>query len=1673
MIKKLLFIFLAFVFLSSLAQAQQPVWYNYDQTYYKIPTGSDGIHRISASALSSAGINLDGLDPRTIRLYHRGKEVAIHIEGENDGRLDAGDYIDFYGRRNDGTLDKLLYTDLQEIPNPYFNTTSDTTAFFLTISEGQNGKRMNLRPAPEASLPQATNYESEELLALGEQYSLGVAYALGFRLSKFDLGQGWMSSVISKGNTRRITFEQLGAMANPGAAKLEFGLVGRSENAHSTRIFAGPNTTTQRLIGTANFAGFVSNQQVVDLAMTDFNADGSVVISFESAGAESVDNVSVAYAKITFRNTVSVGDFTSELFISPAGNQQIQLSQLSGNYSAMEISDPLNPEKVQLAVNQQSLAFRSAVPTDSSKVWMQNEENIIQVLAVEPLRFRNYLAQPANYILVGHSALEQPTNQFDNPLKAYAEHRGSPAGGGFDTLTVKVEDLYNQFAYGEYSPVAIYEFLKAYFPVHKPTHLLLAGRSLAMYSTARSGGVTYYYRNNPGAFSFRDLIPAGGFPFSDNIYTLGLDPSKPDVPALAVGRIPARNAQHLADYLSKAIEKDAVGISGSWQKELIHLTGGVSEFELERYFNFMNGFKTIAEGPYLGGNVTTYRKRSNSTIEVIDITGDLNEGRSMLTFFGHGSPTVIDIEIGFASDPTLNYQNKGKYPIMLFNGCDYGAAYGNSYTQGEDWVITPEKGAVSVIANSAIGVDVYLRRYSDMFYRKAFADSTLIYRTLGEVKREAEEAYVENYGTSPLSYSHMEQMINYGDPGVRIFPADKADYSVNVAEVSVESFDEVPVSVLSDSLKLSFVLRNIGRVDTDSISFKVSRRLADGTTETFDQVKIPYVARIDSLFFSIPNTGRNSAGENTFTIEVNSAMDVDEMTFTNNSVTFAKFIPLSGTLNLYPLEYGIVSEEETELIAQVPGKISEDRTVIIQLDTAAAFNSAYRKEIRVTTRGLAEMPLSLTAFSDSTTFYWRSKYQEPKPGETDAWTNSSFSYIPSGPEGWTQRTSYQLDDDQLTNLEISESDRRWKYLDIQANVEVFTVGAGVDSLSFRNTQFYLDQIPQIIDNVNNANSRLCPNGSLGLVAFEQKSLMPYLAIPVPGFDILDSRACGRVPQMIQSIQNSWITTPGQTMLLDYVNNVKDGDYVVIFSVGNVTFEAWPDAAIEKMKEFGASEATLRALKTGDPYILYGRKGMRPGEAIEIIGNKNIDVPEREQTLSFDTELAGYLTSGVVLTPRVGPASTWERFFQNVNTRNWINEEEKTYFDIIGVKENGEEDLLIGNSFDQEMDLSFINSQTYPYLKLRYSMNDPESTAPAQLDKWQVNYTGVPEGVLILKSAKDQVNLREGEAGLLELQFKNISQYNFLDSIQVDWKMTNLGSKKVEEFSKKFPALKAGESFDFTIEFNSIGKTGENELEIFANPRIQREQTFRNNQVDMGSYFVVEGDNSTALLDVNFDGIYIMDGDIVSPNVLITALLKNDQTLLYKKDTVGLDLYLKQNCEACDFKRVNFSNPNLTWTPASEDEDFKVSLIPGPLEDGIYTLRVTNEDSSEPYEITFEVINESQITNFYPYPNPFSTSVRFVFTVTGMEVPDEIKIQIMTVTGKVVREILQNELGPIRIGNNLTEYAWDGKDEFGDQLANGVYIYRVLVRKNGQFMEHRPTAGDKAFKKGYGKMYLLR
>ena len=160
----------------------------------------------------------------------------------------------------------------------------------------------------------------------------------------------------------------------------------------------------------------------------------------------------------------------------------------------------------------------------------------------------------------------------------------------------------------------------------------------------------------------------------------------------------------------------------------------------------------------------------------------------------------------------------------------------------------------------------------------------------------------------------------------------------------------------------------------------------------------------------------------------------------------------------------------------------------------------------------------------------------------------------------------------------------------------------------------------------------------------------------------------------------------------------------------------------------------------------------------------------------------------------------------------------------------------------------------------------------------------------------------------------------------------------------------------------------------------------------------------------------------------------------------------------------------------------INFNPYLFEDGEYELIVTGKDAvgnkagDLDYHVVFNVINKPMISNMLNYPNPFTTSTAFVFTLTGSDVPQNMRIQILTITGKIVKEITKDELGPIHIGRNITDYKWDGTDMYGQKLANGVYLYRVLTNLNGKSLDKYKTSEndtDKYFNKGYGKIYLMR
>jgi hypothetical protein len=238
------------------------------------------------------------------------------------------------------------------------------------------------------------------------------------------------------------------------------------------------------------------------------------------------------------------------------------------------------------------------------------------------------------------------------------------------------------------------------------------------------------------------------------------------------------------------------------------------------------------------------------------------------------------------------------------------------------------------------------------------------------------------------------------------------------------------------------------------------------------------------------------------------------------------------------------------------------------------------------------------------------------------------------------------------------------------------------------------------------------------------------------------------------------------------------------------------------------------------------------------------------------------------------------------------------------------------------------------------------------------------------------------------------------------------------------------------------------------------------------------DVTNPLLDVTFDGVRILNGDIISAKPSILISLKDENKFLALNDTSAYTITLQRPGQTTG-ERIYFAQ-GLEFTPGSLPKNSATILYrPVFTEDGRYTLSVQAKDRSNnssgatEYKIRFEVNTKPSVTNVLNYPNPFSSSTRFVFTLTGSEVPEVFTIQIMTITGKIVREITRAELGFMHIGRNISEYAWDGKDAFGDQLANGVYLYRVRTKLNGENIEKSAGPADKYFSRDIGKMVLMR
>jgi Peptidase family C25/FlgD Ig-like domain len=1601
------FIFLFFsllIFPFAHAQYLGNEWINYNQKYYKLKITQKGIYQLTYSDLKTAGFPTN-INPEKIQLFRLGQEQAIFIKGQEDKIFNETDFIEFYAEENDGKLDSLLYTPTLSQPHQYYSLFSDTASYFLSYRfDNQLGKRMNipqkiviqnLKPEPfhiEESLQLFTSNYAE-----GQPDPVGIDLHSGVLNSNYGQGRGWTGEILNKNTFANFDFNLRNFIKlESQKSQIEMLFTGRSAGSHLIETWLG-NDGNLRLIDTTITDNYYT-KKVNKIVNSQDITNNVLNISTRSISLQN-DQYSVSYIKLTFPQNFDMQGVSEKVFnLSKNTNlyRLISIPNAPEDVQLYDISDKNNLQKIDytsIGINIESIVVGEHILATNQ---------VKKVISIEPISFRNIGNSKANYLIINHKSIQKY-------IKEYATYRASAIGGRYDTLSVDIDLLYNLFTYGDKNPLAIKRFLNLLLKNGKPEFVFLIGNA-SYPQKARKNLIDYQ----------TDLVPTHGFPGGDVPFTMGLNGTETNFSSIGIGRLATDNPETILHYLNKVREHEANPMDALWRKNALKMSGGRSIAELTSLRQYIEEFKDVCVKGLLGQKVDLLSKKTDNPVEFINVTERVNQGVGMISMFGHSAPQQTDMDIGYCSNDLLGYKNKGKYPLVLINGCDAGDLFINKNSFGTDWINTANRGAILFLAHSNLGYPFALKEYSDEIYFAQFADTLLADKPFGTVLRESMNRYLKKSFNSFYAIGNAQQFTLQGDPAVALFPTQKPDYEVNNTSIFLKNIDKNnPLNANADSLKVGIIVSNLGRISTKKLSVNLKRMYANGTVDDYGKLSFNPANYQDTLYFNIRNDKSLSVGNNRFEITLDPDNQILETRENNNTVFFEYNFPLANISFLSPREFSIVNQKEVNLILQIP-VVNSKSSLIIELDSTKNYNSNFKK----TFSGLASPLLNWKAIileKDSTVYYARTKLS------TDAtWVESSFIYIKNGTEGFAQNSFPQLEKTTLDNQIILENNL-WKFPEsaVKISAKIYGWNSGV-ARPHRSNYVILNDKILLGDGV------CYPWYNLNAVAFNH-ALRPYSVLP--------NLVCGYTPYSVNYLS----LEPTTSDIEDYFNAIPTGNNVMIWNSGIVDYDKLTPDKLQNFTEIGLDISKIQRLTAGSPFFAIGRKGAKKA-LLEVYPNfdKNPDT----EILSVDNfEIKDQFNEGTITSPLIGPASEWGEITLKIQQNDLKNQ--SFTFDVIGINFQGEETVLYKNISSNQLKINTIDIKKHPFIKLKTTLknNIPFGKAP-QFKSWIVTFKGVPEGIVDITQSSKITDKQEYEDFTANVWFKNISTKNFKDSITVRQILSNRSMNKQTIKLFKIKALTINDSIKISVPIQTAGQVGENTLSIFFNPQTQPEQFYSNNSIDYN--FNVIPDKISPILSITFDGKQIQNNEIVSAKPLIQINLKDENLFSIRMDTLGLEMSLK-SCKNCNFKRIYFKDPAISWKANQLDNNFIIKYLPQILSNDTLTLQVQGRDVSgnlagtQPYTISFRIIQKQEVKSFVVYPNPLELFTKFSFVITGAEVPDEFKIEMFDSQGKSVK-IIDNSKQNLRVG--LNEFIWDGTDLLGNKLPTGIYYYRLILRNKG-------------------------
>lgn len=1672
-------------------------WYNPNKNYYKFYLKNKGVYRITYEMLINVGISPFSVQDMKFEIFNEGISIPIDIvDTNNDGIFNSGDYFQFIGGPAT-PADQWTRMNIYNLTNVYwFSYQADSVNHY----KYKNGYPTNFFPLITSTV-ETISYEKDFLYQR-------FGYAPPGTNNQRDY---WYWDYIEARNRTSIRYYEfllqdsiwLTFNQTKPQVSLKIGLHGltstscASQNGHDIRVLFNA-----KQIGSHNWNGqekalfernfFLSFNSIGgDTALINWDNHQQIIVQTTGNICDTVQNDLVLVNHIDFSywrwNLVNKNNFT---FTSPPGDFQENVYYLwRWNANNMKIYIPTRGTLISnpwiTGDADQSVYFADTISVQTEYFCVADDyfllpDSIIQNI---PSDLRN-TSNRADYIIITHPDFLPAANTLAEFRNNYLPGYSSP-----EIKVIVVDDIYNEFSYGLLDPVALQRFAKYTFESWEtpaPAYILLIGDMSHDYRSIIPSSRKNFIPSMPfHAHQFGQLP-------SDNLIVavVGNDMS----PDIALGRLTCETLEE-ANVLVNKIITYPINKSKEWKENVILLASGLS-YQDQIQFGFNSASKFL-ENSYLTPNGMRSTKVFNYP-EPHDIQylgggpkmrQEIDKGAAIVNYYGHGGGAQWDLI--FTKDDLPQLNNGDKLPIVLSITC-YTANFDNSESFGEVFTKIPNKGAIGFWGSVGLTYWQAGKSLNQSLFNQIFNNRNYV---IGSAIMAAKSGFLGG------TFDQMLAQLSYlGDPAIELNLPNTPDFAIRSSDISISPQNPLK----EDTISVTVSLRNWGvTFPGDSVTVEVFRNNIDPTN-------LLYETRIGSFGFTSAinfDWKPGEAGLYNIIARVNEKNSIAESDHSDNIASNSFSVFDFGQPNIIkPVNGYFTSGNQIDFVfSDIGFYFDRNFNYIIEINTTPDFNHPPLLMVSPILNPVdAVVKWKSNPLPDGE-YYWRAIIFDPI--DTNYSPTRFFSITNTLGSGYLAQKS-SLNNFELVNMNYSE-----QLNSLILNTEVkpphpderFFIDSVMFSLPPDSTHpvtfttdgkyFYYAQLP-LMDGATESKLYKVGTGFNGTVAGEVIEI-PNLSVPIySNLFFMDGYLftnTGDADKLLKINPNSGDTVRiflSDSLLLTEHKQTQwggyyfyyDGEYVYNLASGTSEFpnkfilrtfnpsNGWSKIGediifdgntIPMVMSFFVVNGYLIVYENLNSIFLRRYRLTDGGFEEEWAYYPPFTYSRKHYTVTYDyqndfvyfgrfvpmigayhpgfSRYAGsYIeATGGITTQEIGPASKWHNLQFDIDQTN----SNGLYRAYLSGKSGVSGQWEVLDTLNQQLtSIANVDVNEFNYLKLNFEFVDSSFGAgePIKFNFLKVNYDPLPEIFMIPSELTFYPDsMLQGIDVNMKLKVHNLG-YAIVDSLKLDYYLNDGDSAYLRKYITVLP-----DSFTVVEHLIETSKLiFNNKIKVIAFTPMEEYYSY-NNLVE--NKFFIARDTVKPIFSITFDGKEIINGDIISVQPRIVITLEDDSPLPITPEHFTL---VHQNVP------LRFgNNPDLAFTYIPGNPLSKAEFVWTPtLDDGRHTLEVLAKDSSGNFfdstsnRSVFYVYSDADIRNVYNYPNPFIDDTYFTFELRGTFVPEELKIKIYTVAGRLLREISVPQSN-MQIGFN--RYYWDGRDEDGDEIANGLYFYKVISKQEGE------------------------